>query len=140
MVAAWMRAETGVGPSMASGSQVWNGTWADFANAPTRSRMHPATRSPSLGGNAAWTCLKVSRKSSEPEPRNTMKYVPSTRPTSPITLMTKALIPARVAVVRRNQKLMSMYDAAPTKAQPMMSGTKFPAITSNSIEKTKKFR
>ena len=38
MVAAWMRALTGVGPSMASGSQVWSGIWADFATAPTRSR------------------------------------------------------------------------------------------------------
>ena len=35
IVAAWIRAETGVGPSMASGSQVCSGTWADFANAPT---------------------------------------------------------------------------------------------------------
>ena len=36
MVAAWISAETGVGPSIASGSQVWSGTWADFANAPTQ--------------------------------------------------------------------------------------------------------
>ena len=30
--------------------------------------------------------------------------------------MTNALMPALVAVVRRYQKLMSMYDAAPTSA------------------------
>jgi len=34
MVAAWMRAETGVGPSIASGSQMWNGNWADLPAAP----------------------------------------------------------------------------------------------------------
>ena len=34
MVAAWMRAETGVGPSIASGSQTWNGNWADLPAAP----------------------------------------------------------------------------------------------------------
>ena len=54
--------------------------------------------------------------------------------------MTKALMPARVAVSRRNQKEMSRYDAAPTNAHPMMSRTKLPARTSSSIEKTKKFR
>ena len=39
MVAAWIRADTGVGPSMASGSQVWRGNWALLAKAPTASRM-----------------------------------------------------------------------------------------------------
>ncbi len=34
MVAAWIRAETGVGPSMASGSQTWSGNCADLAAAP----------------------------------------------------------------------------------------------------------
>src|SRR5215212_8075043 len=38
MVAAWMRAETGVGPSMASGSQTYNGSWADLPTAPTKRR------------------------------------------------------------------------------------------------------
>jgi hypothetical protein len=34
MVAAWIWAETGVGPAMASGSQTDNGNWADFPAAP----------------------------------------------------------------------------------------------------------
>ncbi len=34
MVAAWINAETGVGPSMASGSQTYSGTCADFPVAP----------------------------------------------------------------------------------------------------------
>src|SRR3972149_6271280 len=33
MVAAWISALIGVGASIASGSQVWNGTWADLAAA-----------------------------------------------------------------------------------------------------------
>ena len=74
-----------------------------------------------------WVCLK-------------MKYVPRTSPTSPRTLITNALIPARVAVVRRYQNEIRKYDAAPTKAQPTIKRTKFPASTSRSIEKTKKFR
>ena len=34
MVAAWIRAETGVGPSIASGSHTWRGNWALFPTAP----------------------------------------------------------------------------------------------------------
>src|SRR3982751_1255022 len=34
IVAAWISALTGVGPSIASGSQVWSGNCADFASAP----------------------------------------------------------------------------------------------------------
>ena len=34
MVAAWIRADTGVGPAMASGSQTNSGSWADLPQAP----------------------------------------------------------------------------------------------------------
>ena len=34
MVAAWIKADTGVGPSIASGNQVWSKNWADFPIAP----------------------------------------------------------------------------------------------------------
>src|SRR5689334_19247487 len=34
IVAAWMSAETGVGPSIASGSQTWSGNWALLPIAP----------------------------------------------------------------------------------------------------------
>src|ERR1700680_5224418 len=37
IVAAWINALTGVGPSIASGSQTYNGSWADFPVAPTKS-------------------------------------------------------------------------------------------------------
>ena len=37
MVAAWMSADTGVGPSIASGSHTYRGTWADLPAAPTSS-------------------------------------------------------------------------------------------------------
>ena len=40
MVAAWISAEMGVGPSMESGSQTCRGNWADFPIAPMKSRMH----------------------------------------------------------------------------------------------------
>src|ERR1700752_3324459 len=39
MVAAWISAEIGVGPSIESGNQTCNGNCADFPIAPTNSRM-----------------------------------------------------------------------------------------------------
>src|SRR5271166_768563 len=40
MVAAWIRADTGVGPSIASGNQTYNGNCADLPQAPTNSSRH----------------------------------------------------------------------------------------------------
>src|SRR2546422_2771026 len=37
IVAAWIRADTGVGPAIASGSQTYNGIWALFPQAPMNS-------------------------------------------------------------------------------------------------------
>ena len=68
------------------------------------------------------------------------KYVPSTSPTSPSTLITNALMPASVASWRRYQKEIRKYEAAPTKAQPTISRKKFAARTSSSMLKTKKVR
>ena len=66
-----------------------------------------------------------------------MRNAPTTIPASPITFITNALMPAYVAVPRRYQNEIRRYDAAPTNAQPTMSRTKLPAMTSSSIEKTK---
>ena len=37
-----------MGPSIASGSHVWSGSWADFAKAPTQSSRQIATTTPWL--------------------------------------------------------------------------------------------
>ena len=39
MVAAWINAEIGVGPSMESGNHTCSGTWADLPIAPTKRQM-----------------------------------------------------------------------------------------------------
>ena len=46
MVAAWIRAETGVGPSMASGSQLNRGIWADLPVAARKRRSTAAVAVP----------------------------------------------------------------------------------------------
>lgn len=42
IVAAWISAEIGVGPSIESGSQTWNGNWADLPIAPTKRKRQIA--------------------------------------------------------------------------------------------------
>ena len=59
MVAAWISAETGVGPSIASGSQVCSGSWADLAKAPTSSSRQMATSVPSLCEKTASVLAKT---------------------------------------------------------------------------------
>src|SRR5207245_4601349 len=46
IVAAWMSAETGVGPAIASGSQTYRGICADFPQAPTNSSRQIAVAMP----------------------------------------------------------------------------------------------
>ena len=44
IVAAWMSAETGVGPSMASGSHIWRGNMADLPAPPMNMRTRAVGR------------------------------------------------------------------------------------------------
>ena len=46
IVAAWISAETGVGPAMASGNQTYSGTCADLPVAPSRSRSVATVKTP----------------------------------------------------------------------------------------------
>ncbi|MPN49599.1 hypothetical protein SDC9_197221 [bioreactor metagenome] len=51
IVAAWIMAETGVGPSMASGNQTCSGNWADLPTVPMKSSIpiNPAQERPRTG-------------------------------------------------------------------------------------------
>ena len=103
MVAAWMRAETGVGPSIASGSQVCSRNCADLPIAPmnsSRQAIVSASQStpmkwivlPARPGAAANIWSKVT------EPVSTkIRKMPSAKPKSPTRLTTKALIAAALA-------------------------------------------
>lgn len=53
MVLEWRRADTGVGPSMAAGSQGWRPNWADF---PVAARISPRRGSVGVwvGRRACW--------------------------------------------------------------------------------------
>ena len=60
MVAAWIKALTGVGPSMASGSQTYSGICADFPVAPRKSRRAIAVATAPPGTNRCVALPKTS--------------------------------------------------------------------------------
>src|SRR5665811_508433 len=56
MVAAWISAEMGVGPSIESGSQMCKGTCADLPMAPTKRQMHAKVMADQLTVLLIWIC------------------------------------------------------------------------------------
>ena len=52
IVAAWISADAGVGPSIASGSQSWNGTMPDLPSTPMTSSTMAAVRRVAFGASA----------------------------------------------------------------------------------------
>ncbi len=55
MVAAWISAEIGVGPSIESGSHTCSGNCADLPIAPTKSPMQMAVRTDPCGSPPTWS-------------------------------------------------------------------------------------
>ena len=110
IVAAWIRAETGVGPSIASGSQVWRPSWADLPIAPMNSRMQRTfsacaskPRKTIVASAFSGAAPKIAGSSIEPNTRNT-PMIPSAKPKSPTRLTMNALIAAALAAGRSYQK------------------------------------
>src|SRR5277367_4758494 len=56
IVAAWISAEIGVGPSIESGSQMCSGTCADLPIAPTKRQMQVKVIADQLTVLVTWTC------------------------------------------------------------------------------------
>ena len=103
MVAAWMRAETGVGPSIASGNQVCRKSCADLPEAPMNkstpirsAAFHCVHRNVRLVVASVGTLVKMVSKSVLSTRKNSAK-MPSAKPKSPTRLTTKALIAAALA-------------------------------------------
>src|SRR5262245_34605034 len=103
IVAAWISALTGVGPSIASGNQTISGNWALLPIAPRNSNRQIAVtvaagRAASLSG---WP--SVSANVSEPKLVQIRKMA-STKPKSPMRLTTNAFLAAAAALGFWNQK------------------------------------
>src|SRR2546426_5721827 len=67
MVAAWISAETGVGPCMASGSQIYRGIWADLPVQPRNRKRVIAVAAAPPGRKAAGALVKTVSKSRSEE-------------------------------------------------------------------------
>src|ERR1700727_658990 len=93
MVAAWMRADTGVGPSIASPNQACSGTWADLAQAPSSSSSPIAVRAPCEADGAP---AKTPAYERVPKVLN-IKNMPTARPASPTRFITNAFLAAVAA-------------------------------------------
>ena len=117
MVAAWMSALTGVGPSMASGSHTCSGNWALLPTAPVNSsrQIHSSVPEPIISAS-----LKTPVNCSVPVVTK-IRNMPSVKPKSPTRLTRNAFLPAWLAVFLRNQKAMSRYEHRPTPSQPRKS-------------------
>src|SRR5262244_1940406 len=88
MVAAWISADTGVGPSIASSSQDCSGTWADFPHAPSRSSSPSAVATPLP---AEPTVLNTPVNDTVPNSENIRK-IARVRPASPTRLTALGLL------------------------------------------------
>ena len=82
IVAAWMSADTGVGPSIASGSQLNSGIWAD---------LPAAAKSSAIVTSVTWVPVSVEAPAAIPRYVSVCRCVKSTNiatsiPTSPIRL------------------------------------------------------
>ena len=113
MVAAWIRAETGVGPSIASGSQVCRPSWADLPMAPTNSSRQAVSSAGTLlprnmkcAAAMSGALAKISLKLTEPLSIQTAK-MPRAKPKSPTRLTMKAFIAAALADGLSYQKPIS---------------------------------
>ena len=117
MVAAWMSAETGVGPSIASGNQACNGNWPDLPAAPSSSRM-PMIRTVAAG--SVLTPLKTPAYWVVPSVANIRK-MPMARPASPTRFIRNAFLPAVAAdgpvVPERDQQVRRQTDALPAEVE-----------------------
>src|SRR5690349_8371850 len=92
MVAAWISAETGVGPAIASGNQVYNGICALLPVAPTNNRMVMTVISV-VESFAIASALNTSVKLTEPTLEIIQKMA-IRKARSPMRFITKALFAA----------------------------------------------
>ena len=106
IVAACIRAEIGVGPSIASGNHTWRGNCADFATAPRNNKKAHKVVSKELTpllGIQLLAILNKSLNSKLPVIQKKPK-IPNNRPKSPTRLVTKAIWQALAAIGRVNKK------------------------------------
>ena len=134
IVAECSRAETGVGPTIASGSQAESGSWALLPTAPASMRRAIAVtvpgpiRPPSTAPTSASTSVVPTAASARSQP--------SRRPTSPIRVIRNALAAAAAAPGSAWSKPIRRNEASPTTSQAANRSARELDSTSVSIAPT----
>ena len=103
---AFFKALTGVGPSMASGSQTCSGNCALLPIAPQKISKPAVVASAPKAWGLAVSALSIRSNLREPKVAQTVR-MPSKNPKSPRRVVMKAFLPASAAAGRSNQKPMS---------------------------------
>lgn len=120
------RADTGVGPSMAEGSQGWSPNWADLPAAATIRPRRGKVRSKSLEATKiCWISQEFNFVA--------IQAMAKMRPMSPIRLYTTAWRAAVFASARPPHQPIRRNDIMPTPSQPMNSWNMLLAVTRVSI-------
>ena len=115
-----MSADTGVGPAMASGSQVCSGNWPDFDVTPPNRQQRADQQQ--RGGwrrrrQRVLVDVRAMLKLVAPAAKNRM-ITPMSRPMSPTRLVRKALRAASELFFSSHQWPMSTNEQRPTSSQP----------------------
>jgi hypothetical protein len=138
IVAAWISADTGVGPSIASGSHKYSGSCALLPVAPSNSNSAIAEAVEAASSPVSALSLST-LYDSDPTAENA-RNIATITPQSPTRLVTKAFLPAVAADSLLCQKAISRYEQVPTPSHPRKVTSRFSPRTSNAIENTNRFR
>jgi hypothetical protein len=138
MVAAWIRAETGVGPSIASGNHTCSGNCALLPTAPIKTSTTAAVKS-EVPINPAWAASEIPSKEVVPVCAQKM-MIPMKSAASPMRVTMNAFRAASRADGFSYQCPIRRYEQRPTSSQNTYSSMKFGAKTSPSIEAVKRLR
>ncbi len=124
-----MSADTGVGPAMASGSQVCSGNWPDFEVTPPNRHSAPSSRRVLLTPpeSAAWLMCRTSKLDAPAAKK--VRITPIISPTSPTRLVRNALSDASVLRCSSHQCPMSTKEQTPTSSQPVSIWSVFEEMT-----------
>ena len=140
IVAAWISALTGVGPSIASGSHVCSGNWPDLPTAPAKmpAAIQVATP-PAIIPVSTPAYRSVMSRPFSPAYDNVSCWknrymIASRKPKSPTLVTMKAFFAALAADGLVNQKPISRYEHRPTSSQNTKTWMMFEARTSPTIE------
>ena len=118
IVAAWISAETGVGPAIASGNHTWSGTWALLPIAPANNNSAIAVAASFV--NTVPAVPKTASKSSVPN-RKTISASPISISVSPILVVMNAFFAASALAGTSDQNPINRYEHNPTPSHPRYS-------------------